>query len=187
MKPDQDFTEEEFKSIRVESHQFHKTYMEVMETYENKKDRLEEQSIELFNILLTSVGVIAGFGFTALGNVKNLPAFFIGEGLLLSIIVYALWILFSYKNSKNKYYIRAGDAWHDFLFPRLDSYKKFLTGQISKKQLFEELRCDDKKVLNSMPKIVEEIINLDECFSRSFVLLIFGSGLLLFSFMKICL
>ena len=186
MNKNKDFTEQEFKDIQAESHQWSKTYSEAMETYERKEEKLEEQSIAIFNSILTSAGVVAGFGFAAFGNVKNLWIFFFGELLLLSTIVYGLWILFSYKKSKGKYYREAGDSWHNYLQPRLEMYKSFLTLKISKTKLYEKLSEDDSRLLSGSPKINSNVTNLDQHYFVSIILLTLGSVLLLISFFRIC-
>src|SRR3989338_1189878 len=176
-----DFTEKEFKEIQTESHQFHKTYQEVMGSYEEKENKLDEQSLGLFNVLLTSIGVIAGFGFTALNNVVNHSFFFIGEFLLLSLIVIGLYTLFTYNKSKVGEYQKMGEQWHSLLNPRLLLYKDFLTLKITKKELFKKLNEDDKKVLNFQP-VSPKHFGLDKYFLRALVLLTIGSIFLLGSF-----
>ena len=138
MNAKRDFTEEEFKEIQSESHQFHQNFINLMSEYEEKEKRLEEQSIGLFNTFLTSVGVISGLGFAALGNVQNRTFFFVGESLLLFLIIFGLFILFSYKKSRGKHERDLGEQWQALLSPRLSLYKDFLTLKINKQKLFEE-------------------------------------------------
>lgn len=183
MSQERDFTEKEFKDIQTESHQFHKSYMEVMGVYEEKESKLEEQSIGLFNVFLTSVGVIAGLGFTALGNVRNRSLFFLSETLLLSLIVLGLFILFSYKKSRGKQYRELGGSWHSILSPRLDLYKNFLTLKITKKELYEKLNNDDKKVFEFRPSSNTKILNLDNYFFVALALLTLGIIFLIGAFL----
>jgi hypothetical protein len=179
-----DFTENEFKEIQAESHQSHKSYMEVMDSFEIKENKLEEQSIGLFNTFLTSVGVIAGLGFTALGNVGNRLLFFIGESMLLFLIVFGMFILFSYKKSRGKQYVESEESWHSLLNPRLILYKRFLTMEITKKELFEELNKDDKKVFDFKPVSTTNVLDLDKYFLSALVILIIGIIFLITSFIN---
>ncbi|MEO8581295.1 MAG: hypothetical protein ABI425_01805 [Patescibacteria group bacterium] len=178
-----DFTEKEFKEIQAESNQFHKTYIDLMGSYEEKLSKLDEQSVGLFYTFLTSVGVIAGFGFSALGNVVNRPLFFLGELMLLTLIVFGMSILFFYNKSKGNSYQEMGEKWHSLLSPRLSLYKEFLTLQITKKELFKRLNEDDKKVLNfsiNSPKA----FGLDKYFLGALIMLTLGALLLLSSFIN---
>jgi len=156
--------------------------MEVMGVFEEKENKLEEQSIGLFNAFLTSVGVIVGLGFTALGNVVNRVLFFSGESMLLFLIVFGLFILFSYKKSRGKQYKENGDSWDSLLSPRLTLYKKFLTLEITKKELYEELNKDDKKVFNFKPVSTTKVLDLDKYLLSALVILIVGIILLITSF-----
>ncbi len=184
MTQQKDFTGEEFKVIQSESHQFHKSYEEIMGDFEEKENRLNEQSIGLFTTLLTSVGVIAGFGFTALGNVINRALFFTGESLLLFLIVFGLFILFSYNKSREKRLREVGDKYHDLLSPRLDLYKNFLTFKITKKELYEKLNTDDKKVFNFKIDNNAKILDLHEHLRNALIILIIGIIFLITSFIN---
>lgn len=185
MSMEKDFTEPEFKTIQAESHQFYKNYQEVIGQFEEKENLLKEQSIGLFTTLLTSVGVIAGFGFTALGNVVNRLLFFVGESLLLFLIVFGLFILFTYNKSQEKKIRIDGEKWHSLLNPRLSLYKSFLTFKITKKELYQKLNKEDEKVLSFKIDSNTKSLDLQKYLFSAFIVLIIGIIFLIASFIRI--
>lgn len=49
------------------------------------------RSIDFIYKTITTIGIIAGFGFTALGYVKNITLFVVGELFLFSAIAFGIW------------------------------------------------------------------------------------------------
>ncbi|MEI7653396.1 MAG: hypothetical protein WCJ70_03955 [bacterium] len=177
-----DFTDEEFKEIQLERHAFSQTYLQGFKELLDSQTRLEERSIETFVILLTSVGVIAGFGFTALSNVVNAVFFFVSEAILMFLIIYGLFVLPEQNKRSQKSLIHQLDYLHRTYSPRLDLYKRFLTLEMSKNELFEKLSKDDERVFNSEPKFDTKRIDLNKSFLIAMLLLIVGGALLILSF-----
>jgi hypothetical protein len=178
-----DFTEKEFKDIQLERHQFYKIYDDKLDSLIERGNTLEKQSIELFTTFLTSIGIIAGFGFTALGNVTNIRFFFLAESLLLFLIIYGLFILLRYNKARKKQLNDEKDYNEALLSPRLNLYKKFLTLEISKKELYEKLNEDDKRIFNLTPN-PSNLLELDKHFIFALIILIIGVVLLLTSFIN---
>ena len=49
------------------------------------------RSIDFIYKTITTIGIIAGFGFTALGHVKNITLFVVGELFLFGAIAFGIW------------------------------------------------------------------------------------------------
>ena len=178
---ERDFTEKEFKDIQLERHQFYKIYDDKLDSLIERGNTLEKQSIELFTTFLTSIGVIAGFGFTALGNVTNIRIFFLAESLLLFLIIYGLFILLRYNKARKKQLNDEKDYNEELLSPRLNLYKDFLTLEIPKKELYEKLNQDDRRIFNLKPNS-SNLLELDKHLIFALVILIIGIIFLLASF-----
>lgn len=73
------------------SSNFHKVYAHAMKEYASVEFRLTEKFLESGYRILQAVGLIAGFGFTAIGKVSNLSFFILGETLLVTSIGYGLY------------------------------------------------------------------------------------------------
>jgi hypothetical protein len=85
-------TENEFeKFIQKESSRFLKLETEIMETYGKEQLTLFYKILDFTYQILAVVGLVAGFGFTALGSVQYIFAFIAGEAFLLSAIIYGLY------------------------------------------------------------------------------------------------
>lgn len=64
---------------------------EIAKDYEKKTFKLYFKSIDFIYKTLTIIGIVAGFGFTAIGHVKNSIMFIIGEALFFSAIAVGIW------------------------------------------------------------------------------------------------
>src|SRR5688500_6085616 len=85
-------TEQEFDEfIQKESSRFLKLETEIMEAYGKEQMTLFYKILDFTYKILTVIGLVAGFGFTALSSVQNIFAFTAGEAFLLSAIIYGLY------------------------------------------------------------------------------------------------
>lgn len=64
---------------------------EMAEDHGKKTLDLYHRSIDFIYKTITIIGIVAGFGFTALNYVKNDLLFIIGEGLLFAAIAVGIW------------------------------------------------------------------------------------------------
>lgn len=62
---------------------------ELVDTYSKQEEKYLDGYRAFAYGLLQPLGIIAGFGFTAIGSVKTLPLFILGEAILIGSIVFA--------------------------------------------------------------------------------------------------
>jgi len=66
---------------------------EAAQAYGDRKIDIYFKSVGFAATVISTIGIIAGFGFTAFGYIESKPLFFIGEGILLYSILHGLiWV-----------------------------------------------------------------------------------------------
>src|SRR3989344_4910902 len=71
----------------------------VMGKYSDQELQLLNKFIGFTYQILTAIGIIAGFGFTAMQNVKSVLLFTLGELVLVAAILFGLfWVKKFYEN-----------------------------------------------------------------------------------------
>jgi len=83
-------TDERITILQQMSHEFHMLYEETMKEYADKELKLIDDVLNFGYKIIQTIGIVAGFGFTAIGFVKNIYLFISGEGILLLSIVYGV-------------------------------------------------------------------------------------------------
>lgn len=83
--------EESLNFLQRMSSDFHRLYAEVMREYVEKEMKLIDNTLDFGYKIIQVIGIVAGFGFTALGLVKSIFLFIGGELLLISSIVYGVY------------------------------------------------------------------------------------------------
>ncbi len=182
-------SEEEFKEFydNFGSNHF-QLQSRVLEDLGTKQIDIYFKSIGLATTVIGVIGLIAGFGFTALGYVQSLWFFFVGEGLLLGAIFYGLfWTQKIYQGE----------------FKSLESERrKYLTFYAERNEKFMELynswistRGINRTTLTELNKIDMESINLfksekggpiPSIYSQTMYVLMIAGTLVLFSSFFIC-
>lgn len=66
-------------------------YGEAMKEYGDKELKLIDNVLNFGYKIIQTVGIVVGFGFTAIGYVKNIYLFVSSEGILLLSIVYGVY------------------------------------------------------------------------------------------------
>lgn len=84
-------TDENIEIIQKMSSDFHRLYAEAMKEYGEKELKLIDDTLNFAYRMIQVIGIVAGFGFTALGLVKQINLFILGEFFLLSSIVYGIY------------------------------------------------------------------------------------------------
>jgi len=84
-------TDERIALLQQMSHEFHMLYGEAMKEYGDKELKLIDDVLNFGYKIIQTVGIVAGFGFTAISYVKNIYLFVSGEGILLLSIVYGVY------------------------------------------------------------------------------------------------
>lgn len=94
-----------------------KLQSEMAEDYGKKVLELYHRSIDFIYKTITAIGLVAGFGFTALGYVKNTILFSSGEILLFGAIAIGIWtvqrIYLDEIRNLDKFYKKVKDHFHE--------------------------------------------------------------------------
>ena len=84
-------TDERLGLLQQMSSDFHRVYAEAMHEYGEKELKLIDDTLGFGYKMIQVIGIVAGFGFTALGSVKTVNLFILGELLFISSIVYGVY------------------------------------------------------------------------------------------------
>lgn len=107
------------------------------------------KSIGFATTVVGVLGLIAGFGFTALNFVKNVPLFIAGEALLFAGLFYGLWwVQQKYQtefNSLEEERKKHSDFYKERNGKFLDLYNSWLKNKTFSKKAFIDLNETDKK------------------------------------------
>lgn len=169
-----------------------KLQTQVAREYAKHKIDIYFKSIGFAATVVSTIGIIAGFGFTALTSVESKALFFVGEGLLIYAILDGLIWIQSIYNSEFESLELAGRNHEEYFFKRNGSFYS-VWDDISKTGSVEENKFRDFMNLNvgtrllfapAEPKLMGSLErNKKLVFSgKLFYLMIFGSFLLLSSF-----
>lgn len=64
---------------------------EIQMRISDRHERIRERALAYTYHLMTAIGLITGFGFTAINSVQSLGIFFVGEFFLLAGMALAMW------------------------------------------------------------------------------------------------
>jgi hypothetical protein len=84
-------TDERLGLLQQMSSDFHRVYAETMHEYGEKELKLIDDTLGFGYKMIQVIGIVAGFGFTALGAVKTANLFILGELLFISSIIYGVY------------------------------------------------------------------------------------------------
>lgn len=73
------------------SHEFHVVYAEAMKEYGEKELKLIDEVLSFGYKIIQTIGIVAGFGFTAIGYANSILLFLSGQGILLFSIVFGVY------------------------------------------------------------------------------------------------
>jgi hypothetical protein len=141
------------------------------------------QLVKYGETLMSSLAIIAGFGFTAFQYINNQIIFFIGEGLVVFSILYLIYRTKSYVAGQPI----STESWINNSIPKVAEIKSALIeGENNKiKELAEEFRRDIYDVSKEMPPLkASKEISSD--LSKSFLLGTLGIILIFLSFARFC-
>jgi len=83
-------TDERLSVLQQMSSDFHRVYAEAMHEYGEKELKLIDDTLGFGYKMIQVIGIVAGFGFTALGSVKTINLFVLGELLFIGSIIYGV-------------------------------------------------------------------------------------------------
>lgn len=163
---------------------------EMGEDFGKRSLTLFYKSVDFVYNIVTTVGIVAGFGFTALGFVKNIFLFAIGEVLLFGAISFGIWaiqkIYLSEKSNFDKFYskIRLHFSERNALFESI--FNKALSNNLMSDD-FKYLQDKDKElisILTDSPEVEKDRKDiLAPIIWTIFILFVVGSLLLISSFL----
>lgn len=129
-----------------------KTESEIMGEYSDRERELLYKYIDFTYQILATLGIFAGFGFTAISSVQTLSLFILGETLLIAPILYGLvWLKKFYDSNLEPLQNSSRDVFNiykrrDEIF--LDISSDFLTKQTLLKENLINAQKIDQEVLN---------------------------------------
>lgn len=84
-------TDERLGLLQQMSSDFHRVYAEAMHKYGEKEIKLIDDTLGFGYKIIQVIGIVAGFGFTALNSVKAPNFFILGEFLFITSIIYGVY------------------------------------------------------------------------------------------------
>jgi|SRR3989338_4585450 len=84
-------TQDEIKELISENEDVINILIGIQRDCSEKHERIRERALAHTYHLMTAIGLVAGFGFTAVDTVYSLERFLVGELFLLSGIAIAIW------------------------------------------------------------------------------------------------
>lgn len=153
--------------------------MKLAEREESEVHRI----ISLANTLLGTLGVVAGFGFTAFSYIKNTPIFFLGESLMLGSIFY---LAFMIKRQLVDTAIATSNLSYDFQDDTANIKKALLGNNVQELKKFGNDFDDSVKDFSIKPRVIRAKY-ADKIFNETFVVALLGIFCILISFLNPCL
>lgn len=182
--PDQKFLEE----LQKWSHDFHMHFSDVMSVWANEEKRLTDQTLDFCHRTIQIIGIFAGFGFTAISQVKNLGLFLFGEFFLgLAILIGTYNIKKYYETNLNSVQSTSDDYSEkfkkksDFFIKYIGKARNFETININDFQ--NEIDLVDKNILSLTNN--QHISNKSKFIDQLLLVFIVGCIFILLSFLNL--
>lgn len=181
-------TDERIALLQQMSHEFHMLYGEAMKEYGDKELKLIDDVLNFGYKIIQTIGIVAGFGFTAIGFVKNIYLFVSGEAILLLSVVYGVYkikkiysenlsSIQSSSDKKSKVFIEKSNIFQEVI-PK--SVKDKVIDMVN---FQSRLDAADQKLLKEFSPDKKSGIKKDEDFLTPLIIfLVLGGTALLLSF-----
>ena len=154
------------------------------------------RSVDFIYKTITTIGIIAGFGFTAIGYVKSNFLFIAGEAFLFGAVAFGIWatqkIYLREINNLENLYSKIRDNFSEFITLFESKLNKAITDKFLTTDDIEELQNKDRELLTILRESPEGEKDQKEMdlFPRIiwglFAIFIIGGLLLLSSFLFTC-
>lgn len=159
----------------------------VLEELGTKQLDIYFKSIGFATTVVGVVGLIAGFGFTALDHVQSIPLFFVGEALLIGGLFYGLfWIQQKYQaefKSLEEERKKLADFYEKRNEKFMELYNKWILEQRVNRTVFVELNEIDKRSIELFRTKNDRPI--PSIYSQAmYILMIVGTAVLFTSFIN---
>lgn len=169
-------------------HNSMKAESEVMSKYSEQELDLLHRFIGYTYQIITVLGILAGFGFTAIQRVASFPLFIAGESLLVVAILYGLyWIKKFYESNISTIQASSNGTFkiykdRDDIFLKIND--EYIKTQTVDKTLFEEVMSKERSLVEYIGNRASSDKEKAEKMPHNIILLIatFGFVLLLASF-----
>jgi hypothetical protein len=167
---------------RIRNNDLLKIGMEIRRDISEKHEKIRERALTHVYQLVTAIGIIAGFGFTAISSVQSIVSFLFGESLLFAGMAVGMWFAKAGFIDEIKYLTEWANKLSAIHKERIDMEKKFAENKISGLQ--EKMKMVD----NETGTVFSNKMKLPDFhwFTAIFILFISGCAFLLFSFVTIC-
>lgn len=143
-----------------------------------KHERVRERALTHVYQLVTAIGIIAGFGFTAIDSVQNITIFLFGESFLFAGMAVGIWFAKAGFIDEIKYLTDWADKLDILHKKRVGMEKKFAENEtLGLKEEMEGVDNETGELFKNETKVADY-----QWLTAIFLLFVFGCVLLLFSF-----
>lgn len=167
---------------RTRNNDLLKIGMEIRRDISEKHEKIRERALTHVYQLVTAIGIIAGFGFTAISSVQNIALFLFGESLLFAGMAVGMWFAKAGFIDELKYLTEWANKLSAIHKDRIDIEKKFAENKILKlREQMEKVDDETRTVFGNKIKLPDF-----HWFTAIFIFFISGCIFLLLSFVTIC-
>lgn len=183
-------TPEVLAGLQQMSHDFHMgVYAQTTKVYGDQEQKYIDELLSFSYKMVQAIGIVAGFGFTALGFVKNIHPFVFGEVALIASMIYGIYNLKSIYTKIIKTLRDSSSKKIKVMKEKSDLFVRTILGAVEEKHvdmdIFEsELSKVDKKLLSVFSGDEKE--GGDEVWFLNILMMLFALGalLMLYSFLE---
>jgi len=163
---------------RIRNNDLLKIGMEIRHDISEKHERVRERALTHVYQLVTAIGIIAGFGFTAIDSVQSIAMFLFGESLLFAGMAVGMWFAKAGFIDEIKYLAEWANKLHSIHQKRRGMEKRFAENKVS--GLKEEM----EKIDNETGEIFKNKIEIADYrwLTTIFLFFVLGCMFLLLSF-----
>lgn len=177
-----DYTQDYFNQKKQEFKEFTEFRAKINQQSEDHQIRKRADLLNTYNHIITFIGIVAGFGFTAIDKVENIYLFLAGEGLFITLFIFSILYL-------KKFHITEINAFYEItgeLNKIFDAKSKIYVDFFMKKQsrAFFEKALNESINNTEAPKPKPTKLDLNFLFNVSLVLIVIGGLFLLSSFVN---
>ncbi|MFA5933082.1 MAG: hypothetical protein WCV81_02310 [Microgenomates group bacterium] len=177
-----DYSEDYFDQVKQQFKEFTEFRAKVSQQSEDHQIRKRADLLNTYNHIVTFIGIVAGFGFTAIDKVENIYLFLMGEAFFVSLFIFNIFYL-------KQFHITESEAFQDIsekLNKIFDAKSKVYIDFFMKKQsrAFFEKALDEAVANTETPKPKPTKLDLNFLFNVSLVLIVIGGLFLLSSFVN---
>lgn len=177
-----DYDENYFNQIRLQFKECTEYRAKVGQQSEEHQIRKRADLLNTYNHIITFIGIVAGFGFTAINKVENIYLFLVSEALFVSLFIFSIFYLKQFHITESEAFYEISDKLNKIF----DAESKVYVDFFEKKQsraFFENALI--KTIVNTTtPKAKPTKLDLNFLFNVSLVFIVVGGLFLLSSFVN---